>query len=38
MSPLKLKTEREPDIVLIGHPRAMFAGTIERVRRNEERR
>ena len=31
----KLKTEREPDIVLLGHPQAMFAGTIERMRRNE---
>ena len=31
----KLKAEREPDIVLIGHPQAMFAGTIERMRRNE---
>lgn len=31
----KLKTEREPDIVLIGHPQAMFAGTIERMRRGQ---
>ena len=31
----KLKGEREPDIVLVGHPHAMFAGTIERMRRGE---
>ena len=31
----KLKAEREPDIVLVGHPQAMFAGTIERMRRGE---
>ena len=31
----KLKTEREPDIVLVGHPQAMFAGTMERMRKGE---
>ena len=31
----KLKAEREPDIVLVGHPQAMFAGTMERMRRGE---
>ncbi|HET9831267.1 MAG TPA: subclass B3 metallo-beta-lactamase [Vicinamibacterales bacterium] len=31
----KLKSEREPDIVLVGHPRAMFADTMERLRRGE---
>ena len=28
----KLKTEREPDIVLVGHPQAMFTPTIDRMR------
>ena len=31
----KLKAEREPDIVLVGHPQAMFARTIERLRKGE---
>jgi metallo-beta-lactamase class B len=31
----KLKAEREPDIVLVGHPQAMFARTMERMRRSE---
>jgi metallo-beta-lactamase class B len=31
----KLKAEREPDIVLVGHPQAMFAQTVERMRRGE---
>ncbi len=31
----KLKAEREPDIVLVGHPQAMFARTIERLREGE---
>jgi metallo-beta-lactamase class B len=31
----KLKAEHEPDIVLVGHPQAMFAGTMERMRRGE---
>jgi metallo-beta-lactamase class B len=31
----KLKAEREPDIVLTGHPEAMFARTMERMRRGE---
>jgi len=31
----KLKAEREPDIVLVGHPQAMFAQTMERMRRGE---
>jgi hypothetical protein len=31
----KLKAEREPNIVLVGHPQAMFAGTMERMRRGE---
>jgi metallo-beta-lactamase class B len=31
----KLKTEREPDIVLVGHPQAMFARTVERLRSGE---
>src|SRR5688572_543156 len=31
----KLKAEREPDIVLVGHPQAMFARTIEQMRRSE---
>lgn len=30
-----LKTEPEPDIVLVGHPQAMFAGTMERMRKGE---
>jgi metallo-beta-lactamase class B len=28
----KLKSEREPDIVLVGHPQAMFTPTIDRMR------
>lgn len=28
----KLKAEREPDIVLVGHPQAMFGRTLERIR------
>jgi metallo-beta-lactamase class B len=31
----KLKAEREPDIVLVGHPEAMFARSMERMRRGE---
>jgi len=31
----KLKAEREPDIVLVGHPQMMFAPTMERMRRGE---
>ena|SRR6478735_6293980 len=31
----KLKAEREPDIVLVGHPQAMFAQTADRMRRGE---
>ena len=31
----KLKAEREPDIVLVGHPQAMFAQTMERMRRGD---
>jgi metallo-beta-lactamase class B len=31
----KLKTEREPDIVLVGHPQAMFARTMEAMRKGE---
>jgi len=31
----KLATEREPDIVLVGHPQAMFAQTAERMRKGE---
>jgi len=31
----KLKDEREPDIVLVGHPQAMFAPAMERLRRGE---
>ena len=31
----KLKAEREPDIVLVGHPEGMFARTTERMRRGE---
>ena len=31
----RLKAEREPDIVLVGHPQAMFAGTMERMRKGE---
>jgi metallo-beta-lactamase class B len=31
----KLKAEHEPDIVLVGHPQAMFAGTMERMRKGE---
>ena len=31
----KLKAEREPDIVLVGHPQAMFARTLERIRAGE---
>jgi metallo-beta-lactamase class B len=30
-----LRAEKQPDIVLIGHPQAMFANTIERVRKGE---
>ena len=31
----KLKAEREPDIVLVGHPQTMFARTIEQMRRGD---
>ena len=31
----KLKAEREPDIVLVGHPQAMFARTMDRMRKGE---
>jgi len=31
----KLKAEREPDIVLVGHPQAMFARTMDRMRSGE---
>jgi metallo-beta-lactamase class B len=31
----KLKGEHEPDIVLVGHPQAMFAPAMERLRRGE---
>jgi metallo-beta-lactamase class B len=31
----KLTAEREPDIVLVGHPQAMFAQTVERIRKGE---
>jgi metallo-beta-lactamase class B len=31
----KLTAEREPDIVLVGHPQAMFARTVERLRKGE---
>ena len=31
----KLTAEREPDIVLVGHPQAMFAQTVERMRKGE---
>jgi metallo-beta-lactamase class B len=31
----KLKAEREPDIVLVGHPQAMFAATMDRMRKGE---
>src|SRR6186713_3253100 len=31
----KLAAEREPDIVLVGHPQAMFAQTAERMRKGE---
>jgi metallo-beta-lactamase class B len=31
----KLTAEREPDIVLVGHPQAMFARTMERMRKDE---
>ena len=31
----RLKAEREPDIVLVGHPQGMFAGTMERMRKGE---
>lgn len=31
----KLRSEREPDIVLVGHPQAMFARTIDRMRSGE---
>jgi metallo-beta-lactamase class B len=31
----RLTTEREPDIVLVGHPQAMFAQTMERMRKGE---
>jgi metallo-beta-lactamase class B len=30
-----LKAEKQPDIVLVGHPQAMFANTMERVRKGE---
>jgi hypothetical protein len=30
-----LKAEPEPDIVLVGHPQTMFAGTVERMRKGE---
>jgi metallo-beta-lactamase class B len=30
-----LKAERQPDIVLVGHPQAMFAATMERMRKRE---
>jgi metallo-beta-lactamase class B len=30
-----LKAEKQPDIVLIGHPQAMFAKAIERIRKGE---
>jgi glyoxylase-like metal-dependent hydrolase (beta-lactamase superfamily II) len=30
-----LKAEPEPDIVLVGHPQTMFAGTMERMRTGE---
>ena len=31
----KLKGERQPDVVLVGHPQAMFAGTAEAMRRGD---
>jgi metallo-beta-lactamase class B len=31
----KLKGEREPDIVLVGHPQTMFASTLQRMRNGE---
>ena len=31
----KLKAEREPDIVLVGHPQPMFASSMERLRQGE---
>ena len=31
----KLKAERQPDIVLVGHPQAMFAGTVDAMRRGD---
>ena len=31
----KLAAERQPDIVLVGHPQAMFAQTAERMRKGE---
>ena len=31
----KLRAERVPDIVLVGHPQAMFAETLERIRKGE---
>jgi metallo-beta-lactamase class B len=31
----KLKREHQPDIVLVGHPQALFAATMERMRRGE---
>jgi hypothetical protein len=31
----KLTGEREPDIVLVGHPQTMFAQTAERMRKGE---
>lgn len=30
-----LKAEKQPDIVLVGHPQAMFANTMERMRKGE---
>ena len=31
----RLKAEPEPDIVLVGHPQAMFAGTMDRMRNGD---
>jgi hypothetical protein len=31
----KLTAAREPDIVLVGHPQAIFARTVERIRKGE---
>lgn len=31
----RLKAEPEPDIVLVGHPQAMFAGTTDRMRKGD---